>query len=133
MLCECQSGTAVGACGRYRDAAARLELPLTSIELVGFNCRAASIRVRLACGQPGTLSTVSVVQIQLSNTSTVGISTTARGVCPDGPSKWGVDVDARWRDCISAHTLERMCVHESAHVRGMAKTRPWRAVVSETV
>ena len=49
MLCECQSGTAVGACGRYRDAAARLELPLTSIELVGFNCRAASIRRRLAC------------------------------------------------------------------------------------
>ena len=49
MLCECQSGTAVGACGRNRDAAARLELPLTAIELVGFNCRAASIRRRLAC------------------------------------------------------------------------------------
>ena len=171
MLCECQSGTAVGACGRNRDAAARLELPLTAIELVGFNCRAASIRRRLACREeerskkdlapcppmcrckynsatqalsiPPPLHEVCALSDREcgaktrkynSATQALSIPPPLHEVCALSDRECGAKTRSVCaRDCNSAHTLERTCVHESAHVRGLAKIRPWRAAVSDTV
>ena len=140
MLCECQSGTAVGACGRDRDAAARLELPLTAIELVGFNCRAASIRRRLACREEERSKKDLAPCPPLcrckynSATQALSMPPPLHEVCALSDRECGAKTRSVCaRDCNSAHTLERTCVHESAHVRGLAKIRPWRAAVSDTV